>query len=45
MLGFKTRAGEIIVKTKGRKVEGEHRTSDFYAEMLSQWLSPRPDAC
>jgi len=34
--GLQDKSDEIIVKTKGRKIEGEHRTTEFYETMLSQ---------
>jgi putative DNA methylase len=34
--GLQDKADEIIVKSKGRRVEGEHRTQDFYESMLAR---------
>ena len=34
--GLQDKSNEIIVKSKGRRLEGEHRTTDFYEEMLSK---------
>lgn len=34
--GLQDKTDEIIVKSKGRRVEGEHRTQDFYEGMLAK---------
>lgn len=34
--GLQDKSDEIIVKSKGRKVDGEHRTREFYESMLSR---------
>jgi adenine-specific DNA methylase len=34
--GLQDKADEIIVKSKGRRVEGEHRTTEFYEAMLAR---------
>lgn len=34
LTGVQDKAEEIIVKSKGRRVEGEHRTREFYETML-----------
>lgn len=34
--GLQDKGDEIIVKSKGRRVEGEHRTQDFYEAMLAR---------
>lgn len=34
--GLQDKTEEIIVKSKGRRVEGEHRTQDFYESMLAR---------
>jgi len=34
--GLQDKADEIIVKSKGRRIEGEHRTVEFYEAMLAK---------
>lgn len=34
--GLQDKTDEIIVKSKGRRIEGEHRTRDFYESMLAK---------
>lgn len=34
--GLQDKTDEIIVKSKGRRLEGEHRTQDFYERMLAR---------
>ncbi|MFJ6272280.1 hypothetical protein ACIQG8_20075 [Pseudarthrobacter oxydans] len=37
--GLQDKTDEIIVKSKGRRIEGEHRTHDFYEAMLARSFS------
>jgi putative DNA methylase len=34
--GLQSKSDEIIVKSKGRRTDGEHRTTDFYEAMLAK---------